>query len=166
MDEFAPNLISLSVTPSRSTKFDEPWNVVLRKVVQPVGDTGRPTWLCPELESLEITANDPISLDLPAILKLVRIRNADIKSNGKQVIKSPISSIHITLQTGRLSPGQVDLLDELKSEVHEVQYVVPPERNKVQNVSRRVFPSDFDDQSSILSSFPHYYDSDWSVSPL
>ncbi|KAG8944456.1 hypothetical protein FRC04_001768 [Tulasnella sp. 424] len=116
-----------------SIKSLQSWNLALGEVVQPVEDIGQPTWVCPKLASLEITVDGPNSLDLAAIIKLARMRNSDVQPNEKQIIKSPITSIRVALESGRLSSGQADLLNELKSEVADVQCVIPPETDEAQS---------------------------------
>lgn len=159
VNDLLPNLSRLSVVPFHPLKSKKPWNAVLEKVVQPVEDIVRPTWLCPKLTSLHVTAGSEISLDLPAIIKLVRTRNSDRKSKGKRVIKSPITSIHITLRTGRLSLDQMDLIHELKSEVTNVYCPMPTETDEAGD--RNDIQSESDNQESFLSSSSDSFYSDW-----
>ncbi|KAG8944472.1 hypothetical protein FRC04_001784 [Tulasnella sp. 424] len=128
--EIIAKLTDLSVDHPHLTKSEKTWNGVLEEVVQTSADIGQPTWVCPNLRSLEITVADPNSLDLAAILKLFRTRHSDIESNGKQVIKSPITAIRLALKSGCLSSGQTDLLNELRSEVAVVQCVTLPETDE------------------------------------
>ncbi|KAG8944458.1 hypothetical protein FRC04_001770 [Tulasnella sp. 424] len=126
VNEIIANLADLSVDHPHLHESEKPSNGVLEEVVQTFEDIGLPTWVCPNLGSLEITVPDPNSLDLTAILKLIRARNSDVESNGKQVIKSPITTIRLALKSGFLSSGQTDLLNELRSEVADVQCVMLP----------------------------------------
>ncbi|KAG8935205.1 hypothetical protein FRC01_005461 [Tulasnella sp. 417] len=121
-NEFLPNLSKLSIPPYQRRKSQKPWHVVLEKVIQSAEDTNRPMCLCPKLTSLEITSYGYL-LDLPSILQLVRIRSANRKLKGKEVEKSHITSIHITLSRANLSAQQAVVLNELKGAVSDVQCV-------------------------------------------
>lgn len=130
-NEFFPDLTKLSISPYKRLKSKKPWHVVLEKVVQPV-EEARPRYLCPKLTSVEITAVSGARLDVPSILQLVRIRSSKRKSKGKEVEKSPITSVSINLQSGKLSSEQLGLLSELKSEVTDVYWVSPIQEDLVQ----------------------------------
>ncbi|KAG8944457.1 hypothetical protein FRC04_001769 [Tulasnella sp. 424] len=149
VNEIIANLTDLLVD------YPHPSNGVLEDVVQTSEDIGPPTWVFPNLRSLEITVPDPNSLDLTAILKLVRTRNSDVESNGRQVVRSPMTTIRITLKSGRLSSGQTDLLNELRSEVADVQCATPLEMDEAQ--SRDDAESDLESSSGASSD---YSDSD------
>ncbi|KAG8935206.1 hypothetical protein FRC01_005462 [Tulasnella sp. 417] len=123
-NEFFPNLTELSVSPYQRLKSKKPWHKVLEKVVQSTEEPNRPVWLCPKLTSFKITTANRDCPDLLSILQLVRIRNSDRKSKGKQVAKSPITSISMNLDSGRLSPEQLGLLNELKGEIADVRCTV------------------------------------------
>ncbi|KAG8968173.1 hypothetical protein FRC05_001650 [Tulasnella sp. 425] len=132
VNEIIADLTNLTVNYPHLPKSEKPRNVVLKELVQTSEDIGQPTWVCPNLRSLEITVGNPTSLDLAAVLQLVRMRSSDIESNGKQVIKSPITTTRLALQSGCLSSGQTDLLNELRSEVADVQCVMLPETDGAQ----------------------------------
>ncbi|KAG8944461.1 hypothetical protein FRC04_001773 [Tulasnella sp. 424] len=132
VNKIIAKLADLSVDRTHLPQPERPCNVVLEEVAQTSEDIGQPTWVCPNLRSLEITVADRNSLDLAAILKLVRMRRSDRELNGKQVIMAPITFIRITFQGRPLSSGQMDYLNELKSEVADVQYVMPPETDEAQ----------------------------------
>ncbi|KAG8939181.1 hypothetical protein FRC04_006843 [Tulasnella sp. 424] len=135
VNDWIPNVAKLSIIPTRPSriKTKKPWTAVLETMVQPVKEAELPTWLCPKLMSLEIMAGGPKSLDLAAILHLVRTRNSDKMCKGKQVIKSPTTSIHITLESGRPTRDQMHLLNELENEVPDVQYEGLPESDEGRN---------------------------------
>ncbi|KAG8944455.1 hypothetical protein FRC04_001767 [Tulasnella sp. 424] len=133
VNEIIAKLTDLSVDPPHLPKSEKPSSWILEEVVQTPTDIGQPTWVCPNLRSLEITVPDPNSLDLTAIVKLVRTRSSDIESSGKQVTKSPITTIRLALKSGCLSSGQKDLLNELRSEVSDVQCVSLPETDEGQS---------------------------------
>ncbi|KAG8896783.1 hypothetical protein FRC00_005280, partial [Tulasnella sp. 408] len=116
-NELFPNLTKLSIPSYQRLKSKKPWHVVLEKVVQSTEEINRPVFLCPKLTSLEFTASNRDRPDIFSILQLVRIRTSDRKFKGKQVKKSPITSIHMNIDSGKLSSEQLGFLDELKSEV-------------------------------------------------
>lgn len=151
LNEIIAKLTDLSVDhPYLPPNSEMPWIWVLEQVVQTSAGIEQTTWVFPNLRSLEITVADPNSLDLAAILKLVRTRNSDIESNGKQVIKSPITTLRLSHKGGCLSSSQTDLLNELRSEVADVQCVMLPETDEVQ--SRDDAESDLLEPSSPASS--------------
>ncbi|KAG8944481.1 hypothetical protein FRC04_001793 [Tulasnella sp. 424] len=154
VNEIIAKLTDLPVDHPHLPKSEKPGNGVLEEVVQTSEDIGQPTWVCPRLRSLEITVGNRSSPDLAAIIKLVRMRKSDIEFNGKQVIKAPITFIRITFQGDGPSLDQTDLLDELKSEVADVQYVMPPEADEAQAIHDT--RSDFEDEESSSSASPRF----------
>ncbi|KAG8944454.1 hypothetical protein FRC04_001766 [Tulasnella sp. 424] len=130
LNEITADLTKVSVDHPHLPKSETPCIVVPEEVVQTSEDIGQPTWVFPNLRSFEITVREANSLDLAAILKLVRTRNSDSESNGKQVIKSPITTIRLAFRMGCLSSGQTDLLNELRGEVDNVQCVMLPETDE------------------------------------
>ncbi|KAG9042300.1 hypothetical protein FS837_011037 [Tulasnella sp. UAMH 9824] len=124
-NDLFPNLTKLSISPYQRLKSKKPWHVVLEKVVQSADEVNRLTFLCPNLTSLEIATADGDCPDLSSILQLVRIRNSDKKSKGKRVERSPITSISMNLESGKLSSEQQGLLKELKGDVDNVHCVSP-----------------------------------------
>ncbi|KAG8944482.1 hypothetical protein FRC04_001794 [Tulasnella sp. 424] len=158
VNKIIARLTDLSVDQPHLPESEKPGNVVLEEVVQTSEDTGQPTWVCPNLSSLEITVGDRSSLDLAAIIKLVRMRKSNVELNGKQVIMAPITFVRITFQGLGLSSDQMDLLNELKSEVADVQYVIPPETDEAQAIVDT--RSDFEDEESPSSASSDSSDKD------
>lgn len=120
-NELFPNLTKLSIPYYQRLKSKKPWHVVLEKVVQSTEEINQPVFLCPKLMSLEFTATDRNRPDLLSILQLVRIRTSDRKFKGKQVKKSPITSIRMNIDSGKLSSEELGVLNELKSEVTDIR---------------------------------------------
>ncbi|KAG9050157.1 hypothetical protein FS837_007456 [Tulasnella sp. UAMH 9824] len=123
-NEFFPSLAKLSLPAYERLKSRKPWNVILEKVIQSAEEVNGPVCLCRKLTSLEITTYERL-LDIPSILQFVRIRAADRKLKGKEVEKSHITSIHITLEDRNLSAQQTVALNELKGVVADVSCVAP-----------------------------------------
>ncbi|KIO30427.1 hypothetical protein M407DRAFT_242198 [Tulasnella calospora MUT 4182] len=75
--------------------------------------------------SLEIFTTNGDCPDLLSILQLVRTRSSDKKFKGKQVEKSPVTSICLNIDSGKLCSEQRDVLNELKGEVTDVRCILP-----------------------------------------
>ncbi|KAG8914417.1 hypothetical protein FRC00_013824 [Tulasnella sp. 408] len=114
-NEFFPNFNKLLIPSYQRLKSKKPWHVVLEKVVQSTDENNGPVCLCPKLTSLEFTATD--RPDLLSILQLVRTRTSDRKFKGKRVTKSPITSIHMNIDSGKLPSEE---LSELQGEVTDL----------------------------------------------
>ncbi|KIO30426.1 hypothetical protein M407DRAFT_20490 [Tulasnella calospora MUT 4182] len=160
-NEFLPNLCKLSIPPYKHLKSKKHWCAVLEKVAPSTEETGRSVSLCPKLTSLEITTSGHL-LDISSILQLVRIRGSDRRLRGKEVEKSPMTSIHITLNGGNLSARQTGMITELKSEVTDVRCISARDMT----VARHGFDGHFDFNS--LPSLPflplnHLSSLDWAV---